>query len=564
MDKIVRVNMTDLSAKIEGLPEKYTHLGGRALTSQIVYHEVPPTCNPLGRNNKVVLACGLMAGLNVSSANRLSVGAKSPLTGGIKEANAGGVAAYKMARLGVRSIVVEGLGQGENWYLLLLNKEGASLQPANHLAGLGIYEKANRIKEQFGPKVGMVLIGPGGEQLMLSAGVTNNDPEGVPSRYAARGGLGAVLGSKKLLGIVLDDEGCRTEPPVNKDEFTACLKQYHQVIRETPQTAEIFPKYGTPAMVSNTNAIGGLPTRNFSTGTFEGADKINGEAVYNTITSRGGEGNTSHSCMPGCVIRCSNVYPGPDGKVLVSPLEYETIALVGSNCCIDDLDAIARINYLCNDYGVDTLEIGTALAIAMEAGVLPYGDAVKAVALVEEIGKNSVIGRVLGAGAEAAGKVLGIHKVPVVKGQAMAAYEPRSVKGLGVTYMTSPMGADHTAGNTIRSGLKHHLKDGQVNASLNGQVGAYVMDLLGLCLMVGAAVKDMNLIAGLVSARLGREIKKEDLLAFARESLEIEKAFNRKAGFTEAHDRLPEHFYEEPNPASGCVFDITDEDLKST
>ncbi len=561
MHKILRVNLKTLSAAIQEIPESYRLLSGRSLTSRIIYDEVPPLAHPLGPGNRLVFACGLLAGTGLSSAGRLSAGAKSPLTGGIKESNAGGVAAFKMARLGIRAVVVEEQAAKGSWYLLVIDKKGPRLEKADNLATLGVYEKASRLYRQYGPRAGIILIGPAGERLQPAAGITNNDPDGFPARYCGRGGLGAVMGSRGLLAVVLDDSGARPDPPVRKDRFNGRVREVARWIRETPQTAEVFPRYGTAAMLNITNAIGALPTRNFSTGTFEGAAKIDGYAVHDTITGRGGEGTPTHSCMPGCLIRCSNIFPGKDGRAVVSPLEYETIGMMGANCGIDELDAIAVMNRLCNDYGVDTIEVGCALGVAMEAGLLPFGDAAAALRAVEEIGRDTPLGRILASGVATAGRVLGARRIPAVKGQGLPAYDPRGLKGTGVTYATSPMGADHTAGNTVRANVRHDLKEGQVGVSMASQAGATLMDSLGLCLMLGTCLKDREILAGLVSDRFGWDVTLEDFTGVAMETLAMEREFNRRAGITEARDRLPEFFYQEINPACGAVFDIFDEDL---
>lgn len=562
LDRIVRVNMSSLEVTMEKLPEGYRNLSGRGLTSRVVVDEVNPEADPLGPQNKLVLACGLLAGTGVSSSGRLSVGAKSPLTGGIKESNAGGIAAYKMARLGIRAIIVEGMSKTGQHHVLVLDKNSGSLKPGGDLSMLGVYDKAQRIYDQYGSKVGAVIIGPAGERRQVTAGITNNDPSGHPGRYCGRGGLGAVMGSKGLLAVILNDAGASPIGPVRREQFMSRAKQIARWIKETPQTAEVFPKYGTAAMLDITDAIGGLPTRNFSTGTFEGAEKINGYALYNTIVSRGGQGTPTHSCMPGCHIKCSNIFPGRDGNAMVSPLEYETIGMVGANCGIDDLDVIARMNYICNDYGVDTIEVGCALAVAMEAGLMPFGDSGAALAAVEEMAKDTFLGKIMASGVVTAGRVLGVSRVPAVKGQGMPAYDPRAIKGTGVTYATSPMGADHTAGNTVRLNIRHSQREGQVRASQDAQLGSALMDCLGLCVMLGTALKDRELLAELVSSRFGRDVTLEILLDMARETLRIERAFNRGAGLTAAHDRLPEFFYHETNPVSGSVFDINREDLE--
>ncbi|MEW6230550.1 MAG: aldehyde ferredoxin oxidoreductase C-terminal domain-containing protein, partial [Bacillota bacterium] len=217
---------------------------------------------------------------------------------------------------------------------------------------------------------------------------------------------------------------------------------------------------------------------------------------------------------------------------------------------------------LCNDLGVDTIDVGGAVGIAMEAGLIRYGDSAGAIELIREIGKGTVLGRVIGHGGALAARVLGVTRVPAVKGQIMPAYEPRGIKGLGVTYSTSAMGADHTAGNTVRAQIDHHSPEGQVEASRKAQLTTVIYDSLGICLFVGAAVRSrIDLLADLVSAHLGVSCSAEGLLTLAGQTLAAEREFNLRAGLTRAHDRLPEHFREEVNPAAGTVFDVCDEEL---
>jgi len=297
------------------------------------------------------------------------------------------------------------------------------------------------------------------------------------------------MASKGLLAVVVDDSAAEKEEYADKPLFLSGLKEAGRLINSTPQTAEVLRFYGTAALVSTTNSLGALPVRNFSAGVFELADKIDAKALHDTIKARGGEGAVSHACMPGCIVRCSNVYPDVSGKTLVSPLEYETIGLLGSNCGIGDLDAIARLNYLCNDMGVDTIDVGAALAIAMEAGLAPFGDVSFCESTIADIAEGQILSKLIGSGAALTGKVLGAYRIPVVKGQSMAAYDPRGVKGTGVTYATSSQGADHTAGNTPRLPVKQHEKEGQVEHSKSAQQGAMFMDAMGLCLMFRGGVK---------------------------------------------------------------------------
>ena len=537
-------------------------LGGRRLTGSIIAAEVPPECEPLSGRNKLVLACGPLAGTLVSSANRLSIGAKSPLTGGIKESNAGGMTGYLMGRLGIRAVVLEGRPGAPHWTLIRISADGVELLPGDPYVGLGLFEKARQLFERFGPKVGMTLSGRAGERLQFSAGITNTDPDGEPSRYNGRGGLGAVMGSKGVQGIVYDASAAPKETFVDRAAFMEANREVARRINANPQTSQVYRQYGTAAMMDATSAMGALPTRNFSTGFFEGYEKINAEAMHRTILERGGEGATSHACMVGCLVKCSNIFPDRDGKKVCSPIEYENLGLLGSNLGIDDLDTIALLNRMCNDFGYDTIETGAAIGVAMNAGLAAFGDREAALRLMREVGEGTPLGRVLGSGAGITGKVFGCLRVPVAKNQAMPAYDPRAIKGVGVTYAVSPQGADHTSGNTVKSPVKQHLKDGQETVSRNAQVGFTVMDNLGLCILASGGIGDLGVVADLLKARWGVETTPERLRREAWETVLLERGFNRRAGLTPAHDRLPEFFEEEINPANGQVFDVPEDTLR--
>jgi aldehyde:ferredoxin oxidoreductase len=284
--------------------------------------------------------------------------------------------------------------------------------------------------------------------------------------------------------------------------------------------------------------------------------------MRDTIIERGGDGEPTHACMPGCTIRCSNNYADLDGHSIVSPLEYETIGLMGSNLGIDDLDKIAQLNWIVNDMGLDSIEIGAALGVAAKAGLMQFGDNLRALQLLDEIKQNTPLGRLLGSGATITGKVLGIEQIPAVKGQAMSAYEPRAIKGTGVTYATSPQGADHTSGLTIRAKINHLDPEGQADISRTAQINMAGYDTLGACIFASfgfAAAPET--IRDLLNARYGWNVGSDILQMLGRESLKLEREFNRRAGFTKEDDRLPEWMTREVLPPHNAVFDVSETDL---
>jgi aldehyde:ferredoxin oxidoreductase len=497
----------------------------------------------------------------LSSCDRISIGGKSPLTGGIKEANAGGQTGLQLTHLGIKALIIEDQPEESGWWLIHLSADGVRFEPAEQITGLGVYDKTPRLLEHYGDKIAIALIGPGGEKMMLSAGIQNLDKDGVPSRIAARGGLGAVMASKGLQAIVIDNSGGSQPPLADSEAFKQARKDYNKALIAHPQTMA-YADYGTAGMTNMCNAFGGMPTHNFSAGQFEGAEKISGEAIRQQLLEREGESQISHPCMAGCAIQCSNVYGDKDGKALVSPLEYETIGLMGSNLGIDDLDTIALMNRELNDLGLDTIEIGAALGVAAEAGQMTFGDGERVLELINEIRTGTSLGRLLGAGAAATGKFFGIERIPVVKNQAISAYDPRAIKGTGVTYATSPQGADHTSGLTIRANVDHLDPNVQVDVSRGAQYKMAGYDSLGACIFAGFGFSNnFEVIPALLNARYGWNTSVEILTDLGRESLKLEREFNRKAGFTPADDRIPEWMTREPLPPHNAVFDVFEEDL---
>ncbi len=572
--KIVRINMSDLKATFEDVPKKWAKWGGRGMTSAIVFEEVPPTCHPLGPNNKVVIAPGWVTGTPAApSSGRTSFGGKSPLTGTIKESNAGGLSGQKIAKLGLAAIILEGTPAKDQWYYLVITKDGVEFKDASDLTGKGMYEIDEILWKDY-PKTAVIGIGPAGEMKLSNAGISVNDPENKPGRYAGRGGLGAVMGARGIKAIVIDDDGGPGVEIANKELFEEGRKKLADAIMEHGLTKKDggLNAYGTDVLMNIINEAGGLPTRNFSSGQFEGAAKISGEAIAEVVEKRDGKGMTGHGCHPGCIIQCSNIYPDESGEALVSCLEYETAWAFGANCGIDDLDIIAQMTRECNDLGLDTIEAGNSIAIAMEGGLLEFGDAEGALKLFDEIRNKTPMGRILGQGVEATAKAFGVHRVPTVKGQSMPAYEPRAIKGIGVTYATSTMGADHTSGYTIApeiagvSGKLDPLTDeGKADLSLAFQASTAFIDSSGYCLFIAFPILDIQTgfegMVDSVAGVMGMDLTGDDAIALGKDVLKMERLFNERAGFTKEDDRLPEFMRYEKLPPHDVVWSMTDEEL---
>ncbi len=563
----VRADLARMSVECEPVPARYRYMGGRQLTSRLLVEEVPAACDPLGAENQAIVAPGALSHRRIPCSGRTSIGAKSPLTGGIKESNVGGTASHSLSGLGIKALIIKGGRPDGGPFVLRIGRDKISVLKADSLAGMSNYRTVEALVGEFGAGASVLSVGPAGEGLLPMATVAVTDGDGRPSRHAGRGGLGAVLASKGVKAIVV--ERASADPPgfAASERLRDIVRDWAVGLRTSKQT---MTKYGTANLVLPVNALGGLPTRNFSQGQFEGAEAISGGALAQLLASRGGR--TGHPCHPGCAIRCSNVYVDPNGSYVTSGLEYETIGLLGSNCGVSDLDTIAAADRRCDDIGLDTMETGATLGIAMEAGVAEFGDGEALLHLIDEIARGSEIGRILGQGASAAGKVLGVARIPVVKGQAMSAYDPRAFKGTGVTYATSPMGADHTAGNCLpgrgglhdenRSGLDGHSPDNQWRLSQDVQILTTICDILGICFFVGTTPSNLEVMASLFSLVTDRSWSVRDLLQAARDTLKAEQAFNRMAGIGGTpHNRIPDFFRTEPLPPTGLVFDVPQQDL---
>jgi aldehyde:ferredoxin oxidoreductase len=569
-DKIFRVNMSDLSTSIEDVPQAWAGLGGRGLTSTIVAAEVPPTCHPLGPNNKLVLAPGLLSGTTAANSGRLSAGAKSPLTGTIKESNAGGSSAQLLARAGCKALIIEGQPKEDKWYSIALTPDSITVSEETALVGKGNYEVAKTLSGKLGGKQGVITIGPAGEMKMASANLSVMDPDG-NLRSNGRGGLGAVMGSKKVKYITIDPKDRKVEV-ADPEAFKTANRAFGKALVDN-QVSQTLKTYGTNALVNVINEAGALPTRNFTSGQFDGHDKISGETMHDIIQERGGK--PSHNCHAGCVIQCSQVYNDKNKQYKTAGFEYESIWAMGADCCVDDLDDIAEADWLMDDIGIDTIETSVAFGVAMEAGVLQFGDGKTMCQMIkDDIGKGTPLGRILGNGAGSVGRSFGVTRVPVVKNQAIPAYDPRTVKGMAITYATTPMGADHTTGYAVATNilgvggsLDPLSKDGQVELSRNLQIATAAIDSTGMCLFIAfAALDDPNCLPALIdliNARYGLSLTGDDVTALGKTILKTERAFNQAAGFNNADDRLPEFFYNEPLPPHNLVVDFTGEEIDS-
>jgi aldehyde:ferredoxin oxidoreductase len=556
--KILRVDIQNEKIAFESIEEEWRFIGGSALIAKIMNKEVPPATDPLGPENLFIVAVGPLAGTGAPQLGRISVGAKSPLTLGIKEANSGGPAAQILDRFGIRAVIVHGAPHDHRLYCLLISKDKTTLIPADKYRGLKNYELVNKLRKQYGEKIAVICTGIAGERKYKGASVSFTDIFGDPSRNAARGGLGAVMGSKGLKAIIIDPSRAGQVVLADPKEFRKIVKSWVDTLKHDI-SCSLYSRFGTPFAISNSASQGTLPSNNYRSGRPTNFIAVSGNNIQKILFERGGK---MHGCMPGCVVKCSIIYPDKDGKRLCSAYEYETIAMLGTNLGITDNDAVAKLKFMCDDLGVDAIETGSSLGLAADAGKMSFGDWQSAARLLEEVEKGTPLGFALGNGVVATAQYLNVSRIPAYKGQAIPAHDPRSVKGTGVTYLTSPMGADHTAGLTYRNPRN---RDKQAENSLRSQIQAATCDAFGYCLnsVPGGRASIHQFFADLMNARYGLRLTPKDIMEIGKQTLRDQLVFNEKAEFNKMNSKAATFIREEAITPTGQVFDVEDAEIEN-
>ena len=554
MRKYYDITLDDRSITKRELEGEAIVKAGRYWIAKTLLELGAATVDPLSPQNPLIFSAGPFAGTSFSNANRTSVGCKSPLTGGIKEANGGGSFSYGLGQQAIAGFTLH--GTSPSWVVIHFKKGGTiEFDDATPYLGKGNFEAQNMLHAKYGKKVTIALCGPVGEYQGLLGGVAFSDKDGRPARLSARGGVGAVMGSKKVKAIVVDLDKIPSFHEPKK--VTAAIKDYSKLLLADSMVQNFYQKIGTMGMADLQNTLGGLPVRNFSAG--QQADvakgekfKMGGEYIVPLNNERGGE--MTHACMPGCVIQCSNVYADASGKEVVSPVEYETLGLLGTNCGLSDPDDLAQMNYLANDLGVDTIELGATIAVLMEAGLGQFGDVKFMADVLAEIRQGTEKGKLWAQGTARVGEHYNVTRVPVIKKQAISAYDPRVIEATGITMMATAQGADHTAGNLPRLKTREMDLASIKEQSLAHQARVAANDSLGLCIF-GMSVTNTNLqfITDSINSAHGTGLTTEFFEKLGREALKLEWEFNKRAGFTAKDDELPAFFYSEPLPPTNHV-----------
>ncbi len=550
MRRYLDFNLADRSVKTRELHGRDVALVGRYFIAKTLSETGVALVEPMSDQNPLIFSAGPFAGTNFSNANRISVGCKSPLTGGIKEANGGGTFAYALGQQEIAGFTLH--GACDDWVVIHFSRDGSiSFDSAEPYLGKGNIEAARLLHEQYGDKVSLALCGPVGEYEGLIAGIAFSDTENRPTRLAARGGVGAVMGHKKVKAVVVDTIKMPTFH--DRRKLMSAVKDYGNKLGEQV-AVDTMQRLGTAMMSDIVNYMGGLPVRNFTSGqmpsTPGGVHKMGGDFIRERNMARGGD--PSHACMPGCMIKCSNVYVDENGKELVSPLEFETLCLLGTNLGIDDPDHTARLNEVCNDLGIDTIEVGATLGVLIDSSDAEFGDIEFMNAALDDIRLGNERGRLLAQGTARVGAHYNFHRVPVIKKQAISAYDPRLIEVTAISMMTTAQGADHTVGNLPTYECADKSVEELAEQSYQAQLRTVIPDATGLC-MFGRTVTDAHheLIVNAMNDAHDAGLVPDDLKVMAAETLRLEHQFNVQAGFGEADDELPGFFHDEPLSPSG-------------
>lgn len=564
---LLRVNLTDGTIKKEALCPKDAemYLGARGLATKIMMDEVDPKVDPLSEENKLIFMTGPLTGTFASSGGRYEVVAKAPLTGTIGASNSGGHFGPELKYAGYDGIIFE--GRAEKPVYLWIEDDNVELRDALHLWGKNVFETTDTVLAETAEDARVACIGPGGEKMVLFAGVLNDR-----NRAAGRSGLGAVMGSKNLKAVAV--KGSKSIKVADPEGFMEACTDARTKLKEHPVTGGGLPTYGTQILINILNQSGALPTRNWRDGgIFEEAEGISGETLAEKYLVR------NKGCF-GCNIGCGRITRIPEGKFksFGEGPEYEAGWALGACCGVGDLEAVSKANFICNELGIDPITTGATIACAMEMyekGILtedevgraiPFGDAEALVELTRMIGLREGFGDVLAEGSYRMASKYGCPELSMsVKKQEMPAYDARGVQGMGLEYATSNRGGCHVRGYLtspeilgIPEKLDPLVTEGKAGWLKIFQDLTAVVDSAGICLFTTFAI-GLPEISSMLRTATGINATDEEILKAGERIWNLERMFNIKAGFTAADDTLPPRLLKEPlqsGPAKGKVVDL--------
>ena len=570
--KLLRVNLSTGEHAVETVPDEWQrqYLGGRGLAAKYLYEEMDPTADPLGPDNKLILATGPMTGTATPTGARYMVVTKGPLTNAITTSNSGGHFGPALKFAGYDLLIVE--GQSPRPVVLFLHNGNVKLLDAAKYWGKTTSETEDGLRANLGvPDLRVAGIGPAGENLVRFACIINDK-----HRAAGRSGVGAVMGSKKLKAIAISAKGSiPIAEPANYFDATWKMKQ---VLEDSPGRQGLT-ELGTIPTMDLTNEFGGLPTRNFQQGQFEQAEALNGNTLKDTRLV------ANKACFA-CTIACGRVVRLGDGadkyavnthprnwNVAGEGPEYENAWALGADIGVGDLDAVIKANLLCNDLGMDPISMGATLAAAMEMyekGFLRreqigmecnFGSGDVLIRLTEATAYREGFGDELAEGAKRMTEKFGHPEFFMgVKGQEFPAYDPRGFQGMGVAYATCNRGACHlrawTPGPETSGEMPAHTPEGKGQWVAAEQNSTTVQDATGMCLFLGAGGVTLDHTLPALNAATGQSWSADDLLRIGERIWNLERLYNNRAGMTRADDSLPKRLLEEAHsagPSQGVV-----------
>ncbi len=572
MGKILRIDLTEKKITKESLDPEVVkqYIGGRGLGIYFLNKELDPECDPLSSDNLIVMATGPLTGTGAPTGARYMVMTKSPLTGAITCSNSGGMFPREFKKTGFDALIIS--GKAEEPVYLNIDNDNIELCSAKHLWGKTTHDTTDQILNETSAKSKVACIGPAGEKQVLFASIMNDK-----DRAAGRSGVGAVMGSKNLKAVVV--RGKEKIQLADKEEFKAVnkniLDKFKSEIKKTPLGLTIN---GTAGVVVATQHLGVLPTKNWQQGTFDGWDSIQGEKLTEKYL-------VSNSACYACPIGCGRKTKVDDPEYAGSGEgpEYETVYAMGSNCMIDNLGAITKANYICNELGMDTITMGATIACAMElfdrgyitkkeiGFDLHWGDANALVELTRKTGNREGFGDMLAQGSFRLAGHYGHEELSMTsKKQEFPGYEPRGAQAMGLAYATSPIGGSHMRGDPayfelfgIPEPMDPHQWEGKAAPTISFQNLSAIIDAAGLCIFFAVrnlAEKKLSVeptgILQYLNAATGADYTLEELMQAGERIINAERQFLVKAGFSRKNDSLPRRLLQTPmpkGPAKGNV-----------
>ena len=565
-DRVARIDLSSGAVRYEGINEEDARLyiGARGLGVKYIFDN-GPTIDPLSPDNMLGLVNGPLTGTEATMSGRLAFVTKSPLTGTVIDSHMGGWSAARLRWAGFDALLFT--GQASSPVYAYVENDTVELRPADDLWGKGIHETIRLLNDRYGDDLSVMAIGPAGENEILFAAIINEN-----DRAAGRGGTGAVAGRKNLKAVVVKANKSRMPKPQDREKWKAAHQTALKAILDSevtgPKTGGLSV-YGTNVLTNIVNTMGGMGTRNSQETTFAGAENLSGERIRETILV---DEPTCHACPVACKKEVE-ITEGPYAGLRMESFEYEPAWSLGANCDNSDAGVVAKVIDQCNDNGMDAIEIGNVLSMYMEATEKEYltgpglgwGDGAGMVETVERMIRREGVGDTLANGTARAAAAFGHPEIGMtVKGQAVAAYDPRAIKGEGIGYATSNRGACHLRGYTPASEiLGIPVKTDPLEAKGKGELLKVFQDLhafsdsLDLC-KFSAFSEGAEEYAAQYEAIVGIPLTADQVMETGERIYNLERRFNNLAGFDGSDDTLPERFLKEPGTgaAAGSVCEL--------